>query len=433
MVDEPIRVGLMGLGTVGTGVVRLIEEHQEDLVHQTGKPIAIEKILVRDLLKERPLAVDPDLLTNRPEEIVQNDRVDLVVEVMGGIEPTRGYLREALENGKHVVTANKDLMAAHGAELLSIAAQRNCDVYYEASVAGGIPILRALVEGFSSDRITRIVGIVNGTTNYILTEMARKGTPFEEALARAQELGYAEADPTADVEGLDAARKMAILGNLGFHTNLSLEEVSVRGVSDVTPADVHFAEQLGYVLKLVGIAGLDKEKVEASVQPVLLPRSHPLASVDGVFNAVCVYGEAVGETMFYGPGAGELPTAIAVVSDLVTVANNMQLGVTGRSTVTPYREKRMKGADEVFSKHFLRVRVEDEAGVLASLTQIFAEAGVSLEKVLQVPHCEDGEAEIVLITHTASQYQLKDVQFRMEELPAVRRLMSYYRVEGGEQ
>ncbi|PTX55298.1 homoserine dehydrogenase [Melghirimyces profundicolus] len=432
MAEEPIRVGLMGLGTVGSGVVRLIEDHQNDLCHQTGQGVSIEKILVRDRQKERKVAVDPSLLTERPEEILKNDRIDLIVEVMGGIEPTRSYLREALENGKHVVTANKDLMALHGAELLSVAARKGCDVFYEASVAGGIPILRALAEGFSSDRITKMVGIVNGTTNYILTEMARKGTPFQSALARAQELGYAESDPTSDVEGMDAARKMAILATLGFHMDLSLDEVTVRGISGVTPEDLRFAAQLGYVLKLVGIAARNGEKVEVVVEPALLPQAHPLAAVDGVYNAVCVYGEAVGETMFYGPGAGAMPTATAVVSDLVTVVKNMRLGGNGRAIVAPYREKRVKGADEIFAKYFLRLRVEDEAGVLAKLTLIFAEAGVSLEKVLQEPGCSGDEAEIVLVTHTASRDRLDEVLLRMEELPAVRRIMSHYRVEGGE-
>lgn len=433
MAQEPIRVGLMGLGTVGSGVVRLVEGHQEDLFHRTGQRISIEKILVRDKSKDRSVAVDPSRLTDRPEEILQNDRIDVVVEVMGGIEPTRAYIREALEKGKHVVTANKDLMALHGMELLSIAAERDCDLFYEASVAGGIPILRALTEGFSSDRVTAMMGIVNGTTNYILTEMTRKGTPFAEALARAQELGYAEADPTADVEGLDAARKMAILATLGFHTHLSLDEVSVRGISEVTTEDVRFAEQLGYVLKLVGIAKRDREKVEVSVQPTLLPGEHPLASVDGVFNAVYVHGEAVGETMFYGPGAGELPTATAVVSDLVAVVKNIGMKVNGQGIVAPYREKRLKSPREIFAKHFLRLRVEDQAGVLARLTGIFAEAEVSLEKVLQVPGGQGEGAEIVLVTHSASQHQLEQVRLRMEELPVVRQLMSHYRVEGGSQ
>ncbi|OYD09926.1 homoserine dehydrogenase [Paludifilum halophilum] len=431
MGEDTVKVGLMGLGTVGSGVVRLIEDHQEDLYHQTGRRIAIEKVLVRDRLKKRSVPFGKGLLTDRAEDLLENREIDIVVEVMGGIEPAREYIREALLQGKHVVTANKDLMALHGAELLSVAAEKGCDVFYEASVAGGIPILRALVEGFSSDRITKMIGIVNGTTNYILTEMKRRGAPFGEVLHQAQTLGYAEADPASDVDGLDAARKMAILGTLGFRIPLSLEEVKVRGIADVTPEDVQFAEQMGYILKLVGIAQQDHGKVEVSVQPALLSGDHPLASVEGVYNAVSVYGEAVGETMFYGPGAGEMPTATAVVSDLVTVIKQMRLGVNGRGTVAPYREKQLKSPREVFAKYFLRLHVADESGVMARLTQMFAEEEVSLEKVLQLPRSREKEAEIILITHTASLHQLSRVREQLEESDVVIRIQSDYRVEGG--
>lgn len=426
-----VKVGLMGLGTVGSGVVRLIEENGIDLYNQTGSKISIAKILVQDLEKERSVTVQEGLLTDQAEDILDNKEIDIVVEVMGGIDPARTYIRQALLNGKHVVTANKDVMALHGSELLLIAKEQECDLFYEASVAGGIPILRTLVDGFSSDRIGKIIGIVNGTTNYILTEMTQKGSAFADVLSQAQSLGYAEADPTSDVEGLDAARKMTILGRLGFHMNLSLEDVKVQGISNVTLEDVQFAGQMGYTLKLVGIAQLDGGKVEVSVQPAMLPHHHPLASVDGVYNAVYIYGDAVGETMFYGPGAGDLPTGTAVVSDLVTVVKSMGLGVNGKGTVAPYREKRLKSKREVFSKYFLRLRVKDQAGVLAQLTQLFAETVVSLERVLQLPCSEKGEAEIVLITHTASQHQLDSVKERVEGMEAVIHIQSHYRVEGG--
>ncbi|GGE18730.1 homoserine dehydrogenase [Marinithermofilum abyssi] len=428
---EPVRVGLMGLGTVGTGVVRLVEGHQEDLRNQTGKEIVIEKILVQDIHKERNVPVDQGKLTDRADEILQDPRIDVVVEVMGGIEPTRELLRQAVASGKHVVTANKDLMALHGAELLSAAAEKNCDLYYEASVAGGIPILRALVEGFSSDRITKMIGIVNGTTNYILTEMSRNGADFEEVLAQAQALGYAEANPASDVEGLDAGRKMAILATLGFHAQVSLEDVTVEGITQVTLEDIRFAEQLGYVMKLVGLAQRDNGEIEVSVEPALLPKHHPLASVDGVYNAVYVHGEAVGETMFYGPGAGELPTATAVVSDLVTVVKNMGLGVNGRGTVAPYQVKQVKGPEKIFSKFFIRLHVQDEAGVLAGITQCFAEHDISLERVLQVPRVKGKDSEIMLVTHTASRYQMEQTRHALEGMNAVYRIKSCYRVEGG--
>jgi homoserine dehydrogenase len=429
---EVIKVGLMGLGTVGSGVVRLVENHQEDLWNQTGRRITIEKVLVRDIGKERSVTLQEGILTDQPEELLHHEGIDVVVEVMGGIEPARAYIKQALEMGKHVVTANKDLMALHGAELLSVAANRHCDVFYEASVAGGIPILRALVEGFASDRITRMVGIVNGTTNYILSEMKKKGVSFADALSEAQRLGYAEADPSADVDGWDAARKMAILATLGFHTDWPLDGVQVRGIADVTLEDIQFAGQLGYTLKLVGIAQQDDGKVEVSVQPVLLPDTHPLSTVDGVYNAVYVHGEAVGETMFYGPGAGEMPTATAVVSDLVTVVKNQTLGVNGRAVVAPYRQQQAKAPADIWSKHFFRLHVRDEAGVLATITRLFADAGVSLEKVLQLPRAGEAEAEIVLITHRANGEQLLHMIAGLKELPAVHRIQSHYRVEGRE-
>lgn len=432
MGQQEIKIGLMGLGTVGSGVVRIVEGHQDDLQNQTGCRIVIHKVLVRDRKKKRSVSVPEDKLTDSPRDILQDPDIDVVVEVIGGIETARTYIKEALLNGKHVVTANKDLMAVHGAELLQVAKENQCDLFYEASVAGGIPIIRTLVEGLSSDRITKIIGIVNGTTNYILSKMSLERVPFSGVLQEAQELGYAEADPTSDVEGLDAARKMAILGTLGFHTDVALDDVDVAGISQVTTEDIVYAKQLGYEIKLVGIAQQDDGMIEISVQPTMIPEEHPLATVNGVFNAVYVYGEAVGETMFYGPGAGELPTATAVVSDLLTVIKNIRLEVSGRGFVAPYREKKLKQPDQMYSKYFLRLRVADRAGVLAQITYLFAKEDVSLEKVLQVPHNGGHEAEIVLVTHAASKSAFTRLLAKMEQLEIVHDIKSSYRVEGRE-
>jgi len=314
---KPIRVGLLGLGTVGSGVVRIVENHQEDLQRQVGSPIVIAKVLVQDRLKWRDIVFDADKLTENPDDIINDPEIDIVVEVMGGIEPTKTYILKALANRKHIVTANKDLMALHSSEICAKAEEMHCDIFYEASVAGGIPIIRTLIEGFSSDRITKIIGIVNGTTNYILTKMSQEGAAYEDALKEAQELGYAEADPTSDVEGLDAARKMTILSTLGFHANVSLQDVVVKGITGVTKEDIQYGKQLGYVIKLLGIAEQHEDSISISIQPTMVKKSHPLASVNGVFNAVYVYGEAVGETMFYGPGAGAMPTATSIVAGLV--------------------------------------------------------------------------------------------------------------------
>jgi len=433
MKNHSVKVGLMGLGTVGTGVVRIIQGHQEDLQKQTGLSIEIKKILVRNMDKERNVSVSPEMITLDAEELVNDPEIDVIVEVIGGIHPTKEYILQALENGKHVVTANKDLMAECGAELLSKAQEKGCDLFYEASVAGGIPILRALVEGFSSDRITKMMGIVNGTTNYILTKMSQEGADYADVLKEAQKLGYAEADPTADVEGHDAARKMAILSTLGFRVDMHLDDVKFEGISKVTAEDIAHAKRLGYEIKLLGIAKRDDDFIEVSVQPTLVHKCHPLASVNGVFNAVYVHGEAVGETMFYGPGAGELPTATSVVADLVTVVKNMKLGVNGRGTVAPYKEKLLKSDEQINSKYFLRLVVADKRGVLAQITRILAEHDVSLEQVMQQPYDDGKQAEIIMITHHASKKNIMGVRKAFEELESVYEVKSLYRVEGGEQ
>lgn len=427
---KPVKAGLLGLGTVGTGVVRIVEGHRDDLIAQVGSPIQIERIAVRQLNKPRAVAIDPGKLTDDPWEVVRDPEIDVVIEVMGGIEPTKAYILEALRNGKHVITANKDLMALHGPEITAAAREHGCDILYEASVAGGIPIIRTLIEGFSSDRINRIMGIVNGTTNYILTKMSQEGASYEEVLKEAQQLGYAEADPTSDVEGLDAARKMAILATIGFRMNVELADVHVQGISSVTKEDIACAKKLGYELKLVGIADRQDDRISVSVQPTMVKNDHPLASVGGVFNAVFVRGEAVGETMFYGAGAGELPTATSVVADLVAIAKNLKLGITGRQAAAVFKDKILKSEAEVAYKNFLLLRVEDRAGVLAQITQIFAEHEVSLESVLQQPNAADAAADIVIITHDASQAAMKRVLQAFESLEVIKQIKSVYRVEG---
>ncbi|MBO2943925.1 homoserine dehydrogenase [Paenibacillus sp. F411] len=427
---KPVKVGLLGLGTVGTGVVRIVEGHQEDLSSQVGSPITIGKIAVKNTEKERSISVDSSKMTSDPWEVIRDPEIDVIVEVMGGIEQTKEYILEALEQGKHIVTANKDLMALHGAEILAKAQEKQCDVFYEASVAGGIPIIRTLIEGFSSDRITKIMGIVNGTTNYILTKMSQEGASYEDVLAEAQELGYAEADPTSDVEGLDAARKMAIMGTLGFRTNVELQDVSVKGISQVTKEDIQYAKRLGYEMKLLGIADREQEQVSISVQPTMVRTSHPMAAVNGVFNAVYVYGEAVGETMFYGPGAGEMPTATSVVADLVAVVKNLKLGVNGLQAIAPYKAKVLKTDDQIMFKNFILLHVDDKAGVLAQITQVFAEYGVSLESVVQQPNDQTPQAEIIIVTHNASKASMDKVLDHFEGLEVIREIKSVYRVEG---
>jgi homoserine dehydrogenase len=427
---EKISIGLLGLGTVGSGVVKLVQNHQEQLVHQLGCSLSIHKVLVRDLEKERNVDIHREILTTDYKEVVLNPEIDIVVEVMGGIEETKKYILEAFQAKKHVVTANKDLIALYGSELQDAATANGCDLYYEASVAGGIPIIRGLADGLASDKIEKLMGIVNGTTNYILTKMDKEGLSYETALQNAQKLGYAEADPTADVEGLDAARKMAILSRLAFSMDIDLEDVEVTGISKVTKEDLKYGDMLGYTMKLIGYAHQVDGKAEVSVQPTFLSKNHPLSSVNDEYNAVYVYGEAVGETMFYGPGAGSLPTATSVVSDVVAVVKNMRLGVNGKNTLLPQYEKSLKSADERLAKYFIRLHVHDEVGAFSELTKLFSAYSISFEKILQLPLEEKGLAEIVIVTHKATLENYQSVLQHIRDLPVVKGIQSFYRVEG---
>jgi homoserine dehydrogenase len=428
---KDINVGLLGFGTVGTGVLRIIQQHQEDLYHQTGCHIHVKKVLVQTIKKQRSLFIEEGSLTVHPEDIILDPDIDIIIEVIGGIEKSKRYISDALKQKKHVITANKDLMALHGAELLTLASENGCDLFYEASVAGGIPILRALVEGFSSDRVTKMMGILNGTTNYMLTRMSKEGLGYEECLQQAQELGYAESDPTSDVEGLDAARKLAILGTLGFKTEVSLDEVKVKGISQVSKEDLEYGKSFGYEMKLLGIADRVDQEIDLSVQPTFVHKSHPLAHVNGVFNAVYVHGEAVGETMFYGPGAGELPTATAVVSDLVTVVKNLKLGVNGRGMVAPYRETVLKPKERIFNRYFIRLVVDDQPGVLAYITQSLANLDMSISQISQKPQ-DNKKAEIVLITHLVSLDSLDIWLEEVKKYDQIEKIASCYAVEGEE-
>lgn len=424
-----IKIGLLGLGTVGSGVYQIIQNHQRQLQQQLGCTVEIGKVLVRDITKKRNIEISEECLTTNADDIIENPEIDIVVEVMGGIERSTEYLSRALINKKHVVTANKDVIAQNGQELLHLAKENQCDLYYEASVGGGIPIIRSLVEGFSSDKITKILGIVNGTTNYILTKMSNNGVAYSEALSQAQELGFAEADPASDVEGLDAARKMVILASLAFSTNVQLEDVYTRGITQISNEDIEYAKQLGYTIKLLGLASRKHGEVDISVQPTLVPNHHPLATVENEYNAVYVYGKAVGETMFYGPGAGGLPTATSIVSDVVTVIKNMRLGVNGQSLAHQHNIKMIKSKEKILSKYFMRIRVKDQVGVFSKIANIFLENNLSFESILQKPCLDCTDAEIIIITHIVSLQDFTNSLKAIEKLEEVVRIESSYRVE----
>ncbi|ASN06031.1 homoserine dehydrogenase [Virgibacillus necropolis] len=420
-----ISVGLLGLGTVGSGVFQIIERHQEELVHQLGCGVNIKSILVRNLEKTRDVQVDSTYLTTNPEDVLNHPEIDVIIEVMGGIDETREYILKALEARKHVVTANKDLMALHGPELQNAANQYGCDLFYEASVAGGIPIVRGIEDGLVSDRIDKVMGIVNGTTNYILTKMDDEGVSYEDALKEAQELGFAEADPTADVGGLDAARKMAILARLAFSTSVDLGDVEVNGIADLALKDLQFGKQLGLTMKLIGFTHFQDNQVEVSVQPTFLSRNHPLAAVKNENNAVYVNGEAVGETMFYGPGAGGLPTATAVMSDVVVAIKNMLLDISGRSYLPPRFEKVLKTPDQRFSNYYFRLHVQDKTDTFTAISTIFNDLTISFERIIQIP-----EDEIVVVTHETTLEKVRNVLADLQKADVVKEVKSHFRIEG---
>jgi homoserine dehydrogenase len=429
-----VRLALLGCGTVGAEVIRLLHVQAADLTARIGAPMEIVGVAVRRPGRERgPLPIDPSLFTTDALGLVKRDDVDIVVEVVGGIEPARTWLVEALRAGKSVVTANKALLAEDGGALHDAAVEGGADLYYEASVAGAIPLLRPLRESLHGDRINRVTGIVNGTTNYILSSMDATGAGFTEALEEATELGYAEADPTADVEGFDAAAKAAILASLAFHTRVTAADVYREGITAVTAGDVASARQMGCTIKLLCIAsrGPDTsgtESVSVRVHPAMIPRSHPLASVGDAFNAVFVEAEAAGQLMFYGRGAGGAPTASAVLGDVVAVARN-RLSGTRAASESAYADLPIRPMGEAVTRYHISLDVADRAGVLATVAGVFAKHDVSIATVRQSGRAED--ATLVIVTHGAPDAALGATVEELRGLDIVRSIASVLRVEGG--
>ncbi len=424
--NKPIHIALLGLGTVGSGVYKLLSMRAQEMPQIAGAPIEISHILVRNTKKERP-GVDAALLTDSWQDIVSDPEVSIVVELMGGIEPAHTYISEALAAGKNVVTANKDLMAVHGGELLDLAAQHHCDLQFEAAVAGAIPIIRPLKQCLAGNEISEIMGIVNGTTNYILTRMTQDGMEFDDALAMATELGYAEADPTADIEGYDAGRKMAIMASIAFHSRVTFEQVYTEGITNIHATDIRYAKEMGKAIKLLGVACNTPEGIEVRVHPMLIPDFHPLATVNDAFNAVFVHGDALDDAMFMGRGAGEMPTASAVTGDIIDTARNLQMGCTGRIGCTCYKELPVKSIDEIKSKYFIRLRVEDRPGVLAGVSGVLGNNGVSISQVIQKAS-KGGSSDLVVITDTVRERHIRDALTIMRSMSMVRDIASVIRV-----
>ncbi len=429
MTTSEVRIGMLGCGTVGGAVARMLAGHGEDIERRAGVRLRIARVAVRDPGRERDVPLSEDVFTTDGASIVDDPDIDIVLELLGGLEPARAFLLRALGAGKPVVTANKELIAEAGKELFDAADSAGRDLRFEAAVAGGIPLIAPLKESLAGERIERVLGIVNGTTNYVLTQMSDHGSTFDEALADAQRLGYAEADPTADIDGFDAAAKCAILASIAFNTRVVGDDVYREGIAGVTPQDIADATRLGYVVKLLAIAELEDGEISARVHPAMIPASHPLASVRDAFNAVFLEGAKVGQLMFYGLGAGGDPTAASVVGDLVAVARN--LAFSGRAIgCTCALDRPIRSMDHTTGQYYLNLHVQDRPGVLAEIAESFGRNGVSIERVWQEGFGE--EATLVFITHRAREGAFQDAVAELRALPSVRAVASLLRVEGEE-
>ncbi|MGJ5832796.1 MULTISPECIES: homoserine dehydrogenase [Streptomyces] len=428
MRTRPLKVALLGCGVVGSEVARIMTTHADDLAARIGAPVELAGVAVRRPSKVRE-GIDPALVTTDATALVKRGDIDVVVEVIGGIEPARSLITTAIEHGASVVSANKALLAQDGAALHAVAEEAGKDLYYEAAVAGAIPLIRPLRESLAGDKINRVMGIVNGTTNFILDKMDSTGAGYQEALDEATALGYAEADPTADVEGFDAAAKAAILAGIAFHSRVRLDDVYREGMTEVTAADFASAKNMGCTIKLLAICerAVDGGSVTARVHPAMIPLTHPLASVRGAYNAVFVESDAAGQLMFYGPGAGGSPTASAVLGDLVAVCRNRLAGAIGPGE-SAYAALRVSPMGEVVTRYHISLDVADKPGVLAQVATVFAEHGVSIDTVRQQGN--NGEASLVVVTHRASDASLNGTVEALRNLDTVRGVASIMRVEG---
>lgn len=423
---KPINIAILGAGTVGTGVYKLINRQASEMQNKIGNDLILSKILVRNKSKERP-EIDSKYITDDFNEIINDENINIVVEVMGGIEPAYTYISEALKAGKNVVTANKDLIASKGHELMDLAKEHNCDLLFEAAVAGAIPIIRPLKQCLAGNYISEVMGIVNGTTNFILTKMTEEGMEFSEALKMAQDLGYAEADPTADIEGYDAGRKIAIMASIAFNTRVTFEDVYTEGITKITSKDIKYAKDMDCTIKLLGVARNSDGAIEVKVHPMLIPSNHPLASVNDAFNAVFVHGDAVDDAMFMGRGAGELPTASAIMGDVIDVARNIMYNCNGRIGCTCYKNIPIKASEDTSTKYFLRMQVEDRPGVLASVASVLGNTNVGIDRVIQKTK-KSNTAELVVITDSVLESNFNDALAIFRGMSLVKEISSIIRV-----
>jgi len=431
---KQIHIGLLGFGTVGSGMVKILLENREVIESRLGASLALKRIAVHDLERDRGVAVDASLLTTDVETVIDDPEVDIVVELIGGYKPAKNFILKAIENGKHVVTANKALLAVHGHEIFSAASQRGVEVGFEASVGGGIPLIRSIKEGLVANHIQSLFGILNGTANYILTKMTDQRIPFSEVLKEAQALGYAEADPTFDIEGIDTAHKLTILLAIAYGVPIDFDAVYTEGISKVTPLDIKFIKEFGYRIKLLAISKDDGGAVEARVHPTLIPDDSMLANVNEAYNALYVKGDAVGNVMLYGAGAGMMPTGSAVVSDLVDVARNILRGAVGRVPSVGYqpagtKARRIKSIEELKTEYYFRFSAEDRPGVLSKISGILGKHQISIKSVHQKGRDLVGAVPIVTITHEAKEAAVRMALSEIDQLEVVKDKTVLIRIE----
>jgi len=431
---KKIGVGLLGFGTVGSGTAKILLENRELIESRVGATLELKWIADLDIETDRGVSVDKQILTTDARKVINDPDVDIVVELIGGYDPAKSFILQAIENGKHVITANKALLAAHGDEIFSTASQRGVEIGFEASVGGGIPLIRSVKEGLVANHIESFFGILNGTANYILTKMTDEGTPFSQVLKEAQAMGYAEADPTFDVEGIDTAHKLAILVAIAYGMPIDLNAIYTEGISKITPLDINFVKEFGYRIKLLAISKDDGEAIEARVHPTIIPEGSMLANVSEAYNALYIKGDAVGNIMLYGQGAGMMPTGSAVVSDIVDVARNLLSGAVGRVPLVGYQsgavqKKRVKSINELDTKYYFRFSAEDRPGVLSKISGLLGKHKISIKSVHQKGRDVAGPVPIVMITHEAKEAAVKSALSEIDELDVVKDKTMLIRIE----
>lgn len=433
-----IGVGLIGLGTVGTGVARVLIENSELIRRRVGVPITLVRIADLDITRDRDVAIPPGVLTTDIQQVLADPRVDIVVELMGGYDVAKRVILEAVQRGKHVVTANKALLAVHGEEIFAAACRQGVDLGFEASVGGGIPVIRALMEGLAANHIQSIYGIINGTSNYILSRMTSEGQRFEVVLEEAKRAGYAEADPAFDVAGIDSAHKLAIMVSLAYGTPVNFKEIYTEGIAGLTPVDIAYAKEFGFTIKLLAIAKYSDGEIEARVHPTMVPSASQIAKVDGVYNAIQLVGDAVEDVVLYGRGAGSMPTGSAVVSDVMSIARNLLKHATGRVPPASYqpeerRPLRMRPMEEITSLYYIRFMVLDRPGVLSQIAGVLGRYGISISAVLQQGRKEGQTVPVVIMTHMAKERDMQNALRDINTMPYISEPTTLIRVEGRDE